>query len=328
MVKPRLLERVKFAIRVKQYSMATEKCYLAWIRRFILFHGKRHPVEMGKRDVEAFLTFLAVERHVAPSTQNQALQAILFLYVHVLELELPWLEDVVRAKPKRRVPVVLSVEEVGRLLQASPAVHFLSASLLYGAGLRQMECLRLRVGDVDFDRSTIRISCGKGGKDRLTILPENLFEPLVRQVEMVRCLHRRDMECGMGSAPVPVALQKKLGCSTQQFHWQYLFPALNTSADPRQPGVFRRWHVHSSTLRKVISNASRAAGIHKRVTCHTLRHSFATHLLESGTDIRTIQQLLGHKDLNTTMIYTHVVNRRALGARSPFDQLRLDALNN
>ena len=319
MAEIRLLDRVRFAIRVKQYSTATEKCYVGWVRRFILYHGKRHPAEMGKQEVEEFLTHLAVKRHVSPSTQNQALQAILFLYSRVLELELPWLEDVTRAKPKRRIPVVLSVEEINNLLQHVPEDHFLPVSLLYGGGLRLMECLRLRVGDIDFHRNSIRVFSGKGGKDRITVLPEKLFQLLAHQVGWVRSLHQQDIHAGFGFAPVPVALQRKLGAATRQFHWQYLFPADHRSEDPRQPGTYRRWHRHSSTLQKVVSSAAKSASIPKRVTCHTLRHSFATHLLESGTDIRTIQQLLGHKHLDTTMIYTHVVKRGALGAMSPLD---------
>ncbi len=323
MTTPRLLDRVKIAIRVRHYSMATERAYSNWIRRFILFHGKRHPAEMGKVELEKFLSYLAVDRRVAPATQNQALQAILFLYTKVLERELPWLDDVVRAKARKHLPVVLGVEEVAWLLSHVGPSHYLPVSLLYGSGLRLMECLRLRVGDLDFDRRSLRVFSGKGGKDRVTLLPEQLQDSLFRQNEYVRCLHERDLHSGLGSAVVPVALQRKLGKSTQDFHWQYLFPSSKLSIDPRDANVFRRWHIHPASLRKAVTQSAGRAAIHKRVTCHTLRHSFATHLLESGTDIRTIQQLLGHNDLKTTMIYTHVVNRGAMGARSPFDQLRL-----
>ncbi len=315
----RLLDRVRNAIRLRQYSIATERAYVSWIRRFILFHNKRHPSEMGKSDIEAFLTHLAVNRAVSPSTQNQALQAILFLYLQVLEAELPWLDDVVRAKPKRRVPVVLSREEVSSLLKNMSVTQRLPTSLMYGAGLRVMECLRLRVGDLDFTRHTIRVHGGKGGKDRITILPDNLEDSLTAQLACVRNEHRRDLANELGWAKLPLALRRKLGKSSQRFYWQYIFPSKNISTDPRDSDMQYRWHIHPSTTRKAIAVSALKSGINKRVTCHTLRHSFATHLLESGTDIRTIQQLLGHKDVKTTMIYTHVVARGTLGARSPLD---------
>jgi len=319
MSQPRLLERVRNAIRVRQYSLATEKVYLGWVYRYIVFHHKRHPAEMGKAEIEDFLTHLAVRRRVSPSTQNQALQALLFLYRQVLEIELPWLDDVIRAKPKRRVPVVLSKLEVGMLLEKVPPAQRLAASLMYGAGLRVTECLRLRVGDLDFSRHTVRIHAGKGGKDRVTVLPDGLQDAINTQISCVRLLHDRDLAAGLGFARLPHALQRKLGKSSRRFHWQYLFPSQQLSEDPRAPGAIYRWHVHATTMGKAIGLAAVRAGINKRVTCHTLRHSFATHLLESGTDIRTIQQLLGHNDLRTTMIYTHVVERGALGARSPLD---------
>ncbi len=314
-----LLEKMRGAIRVRQYSLRTEQTYLQWIRRFVRFHNGRHPRDMGKQQVEDFLTWLAVHRSVSPSTQNQALQAILFLYHHVLEVELPWLDDVVRAKPKRRIPVVLSVKEVLSLLEHCSGEARLPASLMYGAGLRALECLRLRVGDLDFSRRTVRVLAGKGGKDRVTVLPDRLIEPLNMQIAWARSMHNRDLQSGLGEAKLPASLQNKLGKSTQRFHWQYLFPSMQVSEDPRAPGQFFRWHVHPSTARKAITLAALKAGIQKRVSCHTLRHSFATHLLESGTDIRTIQSLLGHSSVNTTMIYTHVVQRGALGARSPLD---------
>ena len=319
MPKPRLLQQVRDAIRVRQYSLATEKIYLGWIYRFILFHGKRHPVEMAKTEIEAFLTYLAVRRKVSPSTQNQALQALLFLYKQVLEIELPWMDDVVRAKTKRRMPVVLSRAEVVQLLDDVAISMRLPASLMYGAGLRVSECLRLRVGDLDFSRHTVRVHCGKGGKDRVTVLPNNLEPMLQAQVNSVRLLHHGDIASGLGFARMPLALQRKLGKASRRFYWQYLFPSTQLSKDPREPGEIRRWHIHATTIRKAIGYAAEKASINKRVTCHTLRHSFATHLLESGTDIRTIQQLLGHNDLRTTMIYTHVLERGALGARSPLD---------
>ena len=307
------------AIRVRQYSLATERSYVQRARRFILFHGKRHPGEMGKQEVEAFLTYLAVRRGVSPSTQNQALQALLFLYRHVLGVDLPWLDDVVRAKPRRRIPVVLSVSEVKSLLSACTGDVSLAVALLYGAGLRAMECLRLRIVDLHMNRRTIRVHAGKGGKDRVTILPDRLVDPLAAQVAWVRTLHDRDLAQGLGAAKLPRSLRRKLGKSTRRFFWQFLFPSQSISCDPREPENHYRWHIHPSTVRKAVSAAALKAGIEKRVTCHALRHSFATHLLESGTDIRTIQQLLGHKDLKTTMIYTHVVHRGALGAKSPLD---------
>ena len=321
--KPRLLDQMRDTIRLHQYSVATERAYVHWVRRFILFHEKQHPETMGRKEVEAFLTHLAVNRQVAASTQNVALAAILFLYLKVLGLELPWLEDVVRAKPKKRIPVVLNIGEVGALLQNCRNSQILPASILYGAGLRLAECTRLRVGDLDLSRHTIRVHAGKGGKDRITILPEKLEASLMAQIALVRRIHEQDLVNGFGSARLPLELKRKLGTSSKRFHWQYLFPASSVSSDPRSAHHNSRWHIHSSAGRKAVTDASRRAGINKRVTCHTLRHSFATHLLESGTDIRTIQQLLGHKDVKTTMIYTHVVARGALGARSPLD--RLDA---
>lgn len=316
---PRLLDQLRDSIRVRQYSLATEKTYVQWVRRFILFHDKRHPAEMGKQEIEAFLTYLAVKRGVSPSTQNQALQAVLFLYRNVLQIELPWLDDVVRAKTHKRVPVVLNTKEARALIAHCNGEAQLPVSLLYGSGLRAMECLRLRVGDLDTSRRTIRVHSGKGGKDRVTVLPDDLQDALVRQVQHVRALHDLDLERGLGFAKMPRALRRKLGRSTQRFGWQFLFPSATLSEDLRDPGHWYRWHLHPTTLRRAVSRAAHAAGIHKRVTCHTLRHSFATHLLESGTDIRTIQALLGHRNVNTTMIYTHVVQRGALGARSPLD---------
>ena len=303
-----------------QYSIATERSYTQWVKRFILFHGKKHPKCMGKKEVEAFLTYLAVKRKVAPSTQNVALAAILFLYLKVLEMELPWLDDVVRAKPKRRIPVVLSVSEVTDLLNNCRSEKHLPVSMLYGSGLRLLECARLRIGDLDFSRGTVRIHAGKGGKDRITVMSDKLEPALKSQIAFIRRLHEQDLAIGFGAAKLPQSLIRKLGTSSKRLHWQYLFPAVSIEADPRDERFNYRWHVHPSTVRKAVTQASELAGINKRVTCHTLRHSFATHLLESGTDIRTIQQLLGHKDVKTTMIYTHVVERGALGARSPLDR--------
>ncbi len=317
---PKLLTQMSHAIRVRQYSPATERSYTQWARRFILFNNKQHPVNMGKEEIEAFLTHLAVNRKVSPATQNQALQAILFLYRNVLNQDLPWLDDVIRAKPKRRVPVVLNKDEVLSLLSHCNGEAKLPASLLYGSGLRAMECLRLRVGDMDMSRRTVRVHAGKGGKDRVSVLPDLLLDQLNMQIEWVRNLHNKDLMQGQGQAKLPLAMRRKLGVSTNRFHWQFLFPSHSISSDPRDPSQKYRWHIHQSTLRRAISRSARNADINKRVTCHTLRHSFATHLLESGTDIRTIQQLLGHKDVKTTMIYTHVIERGALGAISPLDR--------
>jgi len=241
----RVLDRLRHAIRVRQYSMATEKAYVTWIRRFILFHLKRHPAEMGKDEVEAFLTHLAVNRSVSPSTQNQALQAILFLYRQVLQTELPWMDDVVRAKPKVRIPVVLSVAETRALLDNSEAFLRLPISLLYGSGLRVAECLRLRVGDIDFHRHTIRVHAGKGGKDRATVLPGNLEDELASQISSIRQIHQHDLTMGLGKAKLPPALQRKLGKSSQRFHWQFIFPSSRVSPDPREPSARYRWHIHA-----------------------------------------------------------------------------------
>ena len=317
-----LLERMRQALRVRHYSIRTERSYLGWVRRFILFNDKRHPEKMGKREVEAFLTWLAVERRVSPSTQNQALQAILFLYRKVLDTELPWMEDVVRARYRRRIPVVLSRKEVEQLLVQVPGPLWLPVAMLYGAGLRKQECLRLRVGDVGLERRCLRIHSGKGDRDRVAVLADVLLRPVDEQIAKVRHQHRHDLRRGLGSARLPAAMEKKLGTASRDLHWQFLFPSAQLSRDPRDAGSGRlhRHHLHASTLHRAVRQAANKAGIRKRVTCHTLRHSFATHLLEGGSDIRTIQKLLGHKSVETTMIYTHVTERGALGARSPLDR--------
>lgn len=291
----------------------------------IRFHGSRHPRDLVKKDIEEFLTHLAVDRKVSPATQNQALQAVLFMYREVLEIELPWLDDVVRAKPKRRLPVVLSREEALALLREAHGEARLPIHLLYGSGLRAMECLRLRIGDIDLTRQTIRVHCGKGGKDRVTVLPAGLLEETRAHIDWVLQLHRRDLAAGLGEAQLPAALQRKFGASSKRLHWQFLFPSQSLSSDPRERSWKGRWHIHASTLRRAVSAAARRAGVRKRVTCHTLRHSFATHLLESGTDIRTIQSLLGHSNVQTTMIYTHVVKRGAMGVISPLDRTWRDS---
>ena len=317
----KLLDEVRNTLRVHHYAMKTEKSYMQWIKRFILFHKKRHPKDMGKLEVEAFLTWLAVKRQVAPSTQNQALQAILFLYRKVLNIELAWLDDVVRAKCQHRIPVVLSRREVAAVLSALTGSYQLIGKLLYGSGLRLMECLRLRVIALDLNRQSITVHAGKGGKDRVTVLPESLLVDIRNQIHRVRLLHKSDLAMGYSGASMPSALSRKYPNAAHEFAWQYLFPSKRLALDPRRPDQLCRHHVTDSNMQRAMRQAVRLADINKRASCHTMRHSFATHLLESGMDIRTIQDLLGHKDVSTTMIYTHVVNRGALGARSPLDSI-------
>lgn len=318
--KPRLLDQVRDFIRARHYSTRTEEAYVGWIKRFILFHHKRHPLEMGKLEVEQFLTALAVDRGVAASTQNQALAAILFLYKEVLHEELGWLDDVVRAKRPRRLPVVLNRSEVEALVGALDGVPWLMAMLLYGAGLRLRECLRLRIKDIDFSRNEILVREGKGDKDRVTMLPASLKEPLQRHMGQVRRLHERDLQSGLGRVQLPHALARKYPNANREWGWQWLFPAARICTDPRF-GPPRRYHIHESVPQRAIREARRRAGINKPVGPHTLRHCFATHLLEAGYDIRTVQELLGHRDVSTTMIYTHVLNRGGHGVQSPADQL-------
>jgi len=316
----RLLDRVRECIRVKHYSLRTEDAYLQWIRRFILFHGKRHPREMGAAEVEAFLSHLATAGRVSPSTQNQALSALLFLYREVLEVELPWLDGVVRAKRPKHIPVVLTENEVRALLAQLDGTRWLVACLLYSSGLRVLEGLRLRVKDLDFERREVTVRDGKGAKDRRTMLPERLIEPLRAHLERVRGLHERDLAEGFGEVYLPFALARKYPKAGRSWPWQYVFPSRNRSADPLD-GVIRRHHLDEKVVQRAVSAAGRAAGIAKPVSPHVLRHSFATHLLAAGYDIRTVQELLGHKDVSTTMIYTHVLNRGGRGVQSPFDRM-------
>jgi len=315
---PRLMDQVRARMRVKHYSVRTERAYAGWIRRFILANGRRHPSGLGGPEVEAFLTLLATRGHVAPGTQNQALAALLFLYREVLGVELPWMENVIRAKRPRRLPVVLSAVEVRRLLAAMDGQVWLMASLLYGTGMRLMECLRLRVKDVDFARSEILVREGKGGKDRRVPLPRRLRDPLAAAVERVAVVHAADLARGLGDVWLPTALARKYPGAGREAGWQYMFPSQALSHDPRAGGL-RRHHVDDSVLQRAVRSARLRAGIAKPATCHTLRHSFATHLLEAGYDIRTVQELLGHKDLSTTQIYTHVLGRGASAVRSPLD---------
>jgi integron integrase len=315
---PKLLDLVREAIRVRQYSRRTEQAYVHWVRRYVLFHGKRHPAELDARHVSNFLTHLASERNVAASTQNQALNALVFLYRHVLDQPLTDLHEMVRAKRSRHLPVVFTPQEVRAVLAQMEGVHRLVASLLYGAGLRLLEALRLRVKDVDFNAKQVVVRGGKGNKDRVTPLPTSLQEPLKIHVRTVRLLHQRDVSEGYGEVQLPRALARKYPGAARSWAWQYVFPAGGRSRDPRT-GEVRRHHLHESAVQKAVSASLRRADIPKRGSCHTFRHSFATHLLEDGYDIRTVQELLGHADVRTTMIYTHVLNRGGRAVRSPLD---------
>ncbi|MFC4249925.1 integron integrase [Sinimarinibacterium flocculans] len=316
----RLLDRLREAIRVRHYSLSTERAYCDWVRRFILFHDKRHPRDLGAAEVTAFLSHLAVGRNVSPSTQNQAKAAILFLYRHVLELELPWLDEIVQAKPRQRLPVVLTENEVRRLLLAMSGVSGLIASLLYGAGLRQQEALRLRVKDVELQRREVAVRQGKGGKDRVTVLPENLVLPLRQQMASSKALHDADLSAGFGQVWLPDALAVKYPQAARAWGWQFVFPSRQLSTDPRS-GVVRRHHIQPDTVQRAIATAAHRVRIAKPCSPHVLRHSFATHLLQAGYDIRTVQELLGHSDVSTTMIYTHVLNRGGRGVVSPLDRV-------
>lgn len=316
---PRLLDQVCGRMRRLGMARRSEEAYVGWIRRFILANGKRHPRDMGAPEIERFLTDLAVRGKVSPSTQNQALSALLFLYREVLGITLPWMDDIQRAKKPRRLPVVLTRREVQALLDEMSGVHWLMASLLYGTGMRLMECARLRVKDVDFERRELLIRHGKGGKDRRTMLPGSLVEPLQSQLAKTYRVHQVDLRAGFGRVWLPNALARKYRNAHAEWGWQYVFPAFERSRDPRD-GVIRRHHVHESGLQRAVKQARHAAHVHKPATCHTLRHSFATHLIEDGYDIRTVQELLGHKDVATTQIYTHVLNRGGLGVLSPLDR--------
>lgn len=315
---PRLLDEVRARMRRLGLSRRTEEAYVGWIRRFILANGKRHPRELGRREVEAFLTLLAVKGNVAAATQNQALAALLFLYREVLLLDLSWMENIQRAKRPSRLPVVLSREEVGHVLGELTGTPWLVANLLYGSGLRLLEALRLRMKDVDFVRRELVIRQGKGGKDRRTMLAQTLISPLLLQMEEARRIHRLDVAGGFGEVWLPDALARKYPGAAREEGWQYVFPARHRSLDV-SAGMMRRHHVDESTIQRAMKIAVRASGVVKPATCHTLRHSFATHLIESGYDIRTVQELLGHSDVSTTQIYVHVLNRGASGVRSPLD---------
>jgi integron integrase len=314
----KILDQVRDALRVKHYAYRTEESYVQWIRRYILFHNKRHPKDMAEPEVQAFLTHLAVENNVAASTQNQALSALLFLYRHVLHQPLSESIDAVRARQSKHLPTVLTPEEVQQVLKYLEGTHQLLAKLLYGAGLRVKEGLRLRVKDVDFAQGQLIIRDAKGNKDRLTVLPQSLTAQLQAHLVQVKQTFQDDLALGYGAVYLPFALERKYPNAKREWKWQYLFPAKQRSIDPRSKEV-RRHHLDDGVLQRSLKQATRSAKIDKNVSCHTLRHSFATHLLQNGYDIRTVQELLGHKDVKTTMIYTHVLNKGGLGVRSPLD---------
>jgi integron integrase len=315
---PRLLEEVRETIRLKHYSIRTEQAYLHWIRRYILFNGKRHPRELGAPEVTAFLSDLAIKGNVAAATQNLALNSVLFLYRDVLRIELPWLNEVQRAKKSQRLPVVFTRDEVKRLLAQLEGTSWLMVALIYGGGLRLLECARLRVKDVDFHYQQLIIRDGKGQKDRVTTLPKSLCESLRQHLIRVKQRHLQDIADGYGRVHLPYALARKYPQADREWAWQYVFPSGKRSIDPRS-NIERRHHVSESAIQKAVKQAIRKADIIKPGSVHTLRHSFATHLLETGSDIRTVQELLGHKDVSTTMIYTHVLQKGGKGATSPLD---------
>jgi len=318
--KPKLLEEVRQILRAKHYSLRTEKAYITWIRQYILFHNKRHPLEMAEKEINQFLSFLAVERNVSASTQNQALCAIIFLYKHVLGKELGNLGRVIWAKKPKKIPVVLSRHEVKAVLDNLTGVNWIMGTLLYGSGLRVSECVQLRVKDIDFDYKQITVRDGKGNKDRSTVLPQSVIGPLKKHLIYVKSLFEKDLKSGYDSIYMPYALEKKYPNAGKEFGWRFIFPASHISTDPIS-GVRRRHHIDPSVPQKAVKIAMRKAGITKQGGCHTLRHSFATHLLEDGYDIRTIQELLGHSSLEVTMIYTHVLTKGGMGVKSPADMI-------
>lgn len=316
---PRLLDQVRAAIRTKHYSPKTEEAYVGWTRQFILFHDKRHPIEMGETEVGQFLQHLAVNKGVAASTQNQALNALLFLYGSVLNKPFGKLPNVFRAKRPKRLPTVLRQDEVERLFAAMTGHYSLMARLLYGAGLRLRECTNLRIKDIDFSTNQILVRDGKGFKDRVTMLPEAVKEELSKWISRLKSFHQKELDAGRGHATLPYALARKYPNLSKSLQWQYVFPAARLVWD-EETKIWRRHHVFDDTLQRAVSAAGKRAGIEKQVSCHVLRHSFATHLLEQGCDIRTVQVLMGHKDVSTTMIYTHVLKKPGLGVKSPLDQ--------
>ena len=318
--KPKLLDQVRNKLRLKHYSIRTERSYVDWIRRYILYHDKKHPKDLGESHIRRFLTDLAVDKKVASSTQNQALCAIVFLYRDVLEIQLGDFGDVLWAKRPAKLPVVFTPKEVKQILTQLDGVHWLMGQILYGAGLRVMECVRLRVKDLDFDYGQIVVRDGKGNKDRVTMLPEIIIDGLQRQLGRAKKIHDLDLTAGFGAVYLPYALERKYKNANRSWGWQYVFPSTRRSIDPRS-GVERRHHISESVIQRAVKRAIKQCGIHKAGSCHSLRHSFATHLIESGYDIRTVQELLGHKDVSTTMIYTHVLNKGGKGVKSPGDML-------
>lgn len=316
---PKLLDQMQQELRTRGYALRTERTYIDWARKYILFHKKRHPQDMGANEINAYLSHLANHENVAASTQNQALSAILFLYNHILHIELSRENlSYSRSRKRKYVPTVLSKDEVHTVIAKMDSNYRLMAQIMYGSGLRLMEALRLRVKDIDFANQQIIVRDGKGGDDRLTLLPGLLVAPLRLQLNQVKATHQKDLLDGYGSVHLPTALEKKYLNANKEWIWQYLFPAKRLSKDPRS-GITQRHHLHESNLQKAVKNAARLAKIDKRITPHTFRHSFATHLLEAGYDIRTVQELLGHKDVKTTMIYTHVLNKGPKAVRSPLD---------
>ena len=320
--KPKLLDQVRLATRARHYSPRTEETYVGWIKRFIFFHNKRHPAEMGEAEIGQFLSGLARDTHVSASTQNQALNALLFLYREVLRKEIGYVNGVIRAKKPRRLPVVLTKEEVKAVLSRLSGTTWLMTMLLYGAGLRLLECCRLRVKDIDFSRNQIMVRACKGDKDRYTMLPAVVKDPLLRHLQAVKLQHEKDLERGLGRVALPNALDRKYPNAGKDWPWQWVFPATSHYVDSTTREK-RRHHLHESVVQRAVKEARLNARIPKPATCHSLRHSFATHLLEDGYDIRTVQELLGHRDVSTTMIYTHVLNRGGRGVHSPVDGLGL-----
>ena len=314
----KLLEVVRDSLRTQNYSYRTEKTYINWIRKYILFHNKRHPKEMGEREINQFLTYLAVNRKVAASTQNQALSSLLFLYKVILGKEIGWIGNIQRARKPKKIPVVFTREEVKKVLLHLHGKCWLTGALMYGSGLRLMECLRLRVKDLDFASRQITVRSGKGQKDRLTMMPESVISPLKTHLQRVKSLHEKDLAEGFGSVRLPGALRRKYPNADKEWRWQYVCPASTRYFDPEDK-EHRRHHFHESAVQRAMKDAIEKACITKTGSCHTLRHSFATHLLENGHDIRTVQELLGHQDVRTTMIYTHVLNRGGMGVKSPMD---------
>lgn len=317
--KPKLLAQLKESLRARHYSRRTEQAYCHWVKRFIFFHNVRHPKEMGEPEINAFLTSLAVKEKVSASTQNQALSALLYLYRHVIGREIGDLGEVIRARKPKRLPVVMTREEVKKVLANMTGDRWLMASLMYGAGLRLMECLRLRIQDIDFARNEIHVRDGKGSKDRITMLPESLKGALKKHMKKVGAIHKKDLEEGWGGVPLPDALDRKYPSAPKDWRWQWVFPQEKRWKNTKT-GEEGRHHTHETILQRAVKEAVRKAEVVKHVGCHTFRHSFATHLLEAGYDIRTIQELLGHKDVSTTMIYTHVLNKGGHGVRSPVDE--------